>query len=150
MNPQLLRNEKFGNLNFITQTSSFATVCLDKSVLEAAIGAWRDLVGEGFSLENKNYRFISYKQYGRAMVTSEKINENHYRTVLLRRFSRKRLVITCHIEQRDQSYVHNLRNLLVEYAYYIPYYVLYTTCTIYFLLFISYFYLFCFVGSYNH
>ena len=59
-NPQMLFEEEF---DCITKTTSFANVCLDKNVLKAAMGAWREFRDETRSPENKNYRFISYKQY---------------------------------------------------------------------------------------
>ena len=61
--PLLLPDEEFGNLTCITQTTALANVCLDRNVLKAALGAWREFQNEALRPENKNYRFISYKQY---------------------------------------------------------------------------------------
>ena len=43
----------------VLHLEAFANVFLNKNVLEAAIGAWRDLKLENISVENKNYRFVS-------------------------------------------------------------------------------------------
>ena len=62
-NPLLLSDEEFENHKCIAETTAFANVCLDKNVLKAAMGAWREFRDETLPEENKHYRFISYKQY---------------------------------------------------------------------------------------
>ena len=62
-NPLVLPIEKFNGFDCITQSQAFNNVCLNKDVLEAAIGAWQDLNYENMGLANINYRFIAYKQY---------------------------------------------------------------------------------------
>ena len=62
-NPSNLPIEKFNGVDCITQLEVFANVCLNNDVLEAEIGAWRDLSVTDIDLSNVNYRFIAYKQY---------------------------------------------------------------------------------------
>ena len=47
----------------VTETRGFTLVCLEKEVLETALGAWHKLVGEKKNLCNRSYRFMAYKQY---------------------------------------------------------------------------------------
>lgn len=62
-NPLILPNAKFNESDCITLTEVFNNVCLNKDVLQAAMGAWRDFNNTDLALTNINYRFISYKQY---------------------------------------------------------------------------------------
>ena len=61
-NPSILMIKKFYEFDCITQSEAFGNVCLNKDVLEAAIGAWRDLSVTHIDLSNINYKFIEYKQ----------------------------------------------------------------------------------------
>ena len=47
----------------ITQTEDFALVCLHKTVLETALGRWHHEHDERMDFNNRNYRFIAYRQY---------------------------------------------------------------------------------------
>ena len=47
----------------ITETDAFQNVCLNRFVLQAAIGNWNDLTHDNRNFGNKNYRFIAYRQY---------------------------------------------------------------------------------------
>ena len=62
-NPSILSIETFNEFDCITQSGAFANVSRNKDVLEAAIGAWRDLSVTHTDLLNINYRFIAYKKY---------------------------------------------------------------------------------------
>ena len=51
-NPSILPIKEFNEFDCITQLEAFAKVCLNKDVLEAAIGAWRDLSVTDVDLSN--------------------------------------------------------------------------------------------------
>ena len=61
--PSILSIETFNEFDCITQSEAFANISWNKDVLEAAIGAWRDLSVTHTDLLNINYRFIAYKKY---------------------------------------------------------------------------------------
>ena len=56
-------SEKLANKKCITLTDGFRDVCLNKNVLEAALGSWREMTEEPIEISNKSYRFIAYRQY---------------------------------------------------------------------------------------
>ena len=47
----------------ITETDAIQNVCLNRFVLQAAIGNWNDLTHDNRNLGNENDRFIAYRQY---------------------------------------------------------------------------------------
>ena len=55
-NPLILPSEKCNAFECITLSEAFSNVCLNKDVLEAAIGAWRDLNSTDMDVSNINYR----------------------------------------------------------------------------------------------
>lgn len=61
--PKILSDEQFGNESCITGTATFHSICLDKDVLEVALEGWNDLQGDSRTYDNKNYRFIAYRQF---------------------------------------------------------------------------------------
>ena len=54
---------KFDSQNCITLTVAFQDVCLNRNVLEAALGTWRHLTEQPLEIGNKSYRFIGYRQF---------------------------------------------------------------------------------------
>ena len=62
-NPKTFDNDIFDGKDCITTTEAFASVCLNMHVLQASIGAWNYNNEDIKELENKNLRFIAYKQY---------------------------------------------------------------------------------------
>lgn len=62
-NPLILSEDDFEHFDCITMATAFTSVCLDRNVLKTALGSWREFRDEKLPLENKNFRFISYKQY---------------------------------------------------------------------------------------
>lgn len=61
--PQIFEEDVFDGNRCIVETDAFASVCLNRFVLQAAIGTWNDNNHENRNLEDRNYRFIAYKQY---------------------------------------------------------------------------------------
>ena len=55
--------DKVGNNKCISLTDGFRDVCLNKNVLEAALGSWHIITDENLDISNKSYRFIAYRQY---------------------------------------------------------------------------------------
>ena len=55
--------DKFGTEKCIAMTTAFRDVCLNKNVLQAALGTWRQLTEQDMQISNKSYRFIGYRQY---------------------------------------------------------------------------------------
>ena len=62
-NPKNFDDDIFDGKQCITETDAFESVCLNKYVLQAAIGTWNDSHHEDRNLENNNFRFVAYKQY---------------------------------------------------------------------------------------
>ena len=62
-NPKTVDNGIFDGKDCITTTEAFASVILNMHVLQASIGAWNYNNEDIKELENKNLRFIAYKQY---------------------------------------------------------------------------------------
>ena len=62
-NPKILSDEKFAGCICITVTSSFASICLNKDVLEFALEGWNDMNRDNKDYGNENYRFIAYRQF---------------------------------------------------------------------------------------
>ena len=62
-NPKILSDEKFAGCICITETSSFASICLNKDVLEVALEGWNDMNGDNKTYGNENYRYIAYRQF---------------------------------------------------------------------------------------
>ena len=54
---------KIDNKKCISLTDAFHDVCLNKNVLESALGTWREFTDEEIGISNKSYRFIAYRQY---------------------------------------------------------------------------------------
>ena len=54
---------KIDNKKCISLTDAFHDVCLNKNVLEAALGTWREFTDEELGISNKSYRFIAYRQF---------------------------------------------------------------------------------------
>ena len=63
LNPKVFENNVFENHLCITETEAFASVCLNRFVLQAAIGTWNQDNREPRNFDDKNFRFIAYKQY---------------------------------------------------------------------------------------
>ena len=61
--PVVFDTDVFESKVCITETDAFLNVCLNRFVLQAAIGNWNDLTHDNRNLGNKNYRFIAYRQY---------------------------------------------------------------------------------------
>ena len=54
---------KIDNKKCISLTDAFHDVCLNKNVLETALGTWREFTDEELGISNKSYRFIAYRQF---------------------------------------------------------------------------------------
>ena len=55
--------EKVESHKCISHTDGFRDVCLNRNVLEAALGSWSQMTDEPVEKSNKSYRFIAYRQY---------------------------------------------------------------------------------------
>ena len=54
---------KFDCKKCISMTPAFQDVCLNRNVLEAALGTWHHLTEQPLEISNKSFRFISYRQF---------------------------------------------------------------------------------------
>ena len=55
--------DKVESQKCISLTDGFRDVCLNRNVLEAALGTWHQITEEPVEISNKSYRFIAYRQY---------------------------------------------------------------------------------------
>ena len=62
-NPNIFEDDVFDGKTCITESDAFDSVCLNRFVLQAALGTWNDNNHDTRKLDHKNYRFIAYKQY---------------------------------------------------------------------------------------
>ena len=55
--------KKFLDKKCISETDAFEDVCLNRNVLEAALGTWKEFTDEEMDTSNKSFRLIAYRQY---------------------------------------------------------------------------------------
>ena len=61
--PMIFDDDVFDGKMCIVESEAFESVCLNKYVLQAAIGAWKEYNYDKKGLDVKNYRFLAYRQY---------------------------------------------------------------------------------------
>ena len=72
-NPMIRPDDKFTDVDCITETETFNLVCLNKEILRTSMATWNELTSEKRALVN--FRFIGYKQ---VTGTWEKRKEDLY------------------------------------------------------------------------